>query len=134
MDWDKAKLAHLRTFEYIAYTHIPFELRKKLDDRSEKCIFTGYNETSKVYRLYNPISKKVILNRDVNFLENQLWSESKNCPMDNQNPLFPLLENRENSGQHTPQPSLPRLQVQGKSEISQDNSTSRRNSSSELQY
>ena len=38
-------VSHLRTFGCIAYAHIPSELRKKLDDISEKCIFTGYNET-----------------------------------------------------------------------------------------
>jgi hypothetical protein len=132
--WSGTKLnvAHLRTFGCIAYTHIPSELRKKLDDRSEKCIFTGYNETSKAYRLYNPISKKLILNRDVKFLENRFWNEFKKQPMDGQNPLLPSPEKAENSGQPIPQPSLPRLQVQGQSETSQDNSTSSRDSSSEL--
>ena len=71
--WSGTKLnvAHLRTFGCIAYTHIPSELRKKLDDRSDKCIFTRYSETSKSYSLYNPISKKLILKRDVKFMENQ---------------------------------------------------------------
>jgi hypothetical protein len=74
----KLNVAHLRTFRCIAYAHIPSELRKKLDDKSEKCIFTGYSETSKAYRLYNPISKKLILSRDVKFLENQFWNDSEN--------------------------------------------------------
>jgi hypothetical protein len=109
--WSGTKLnvVHLRTFGCIAYTHIPSELRKKLDDRSEKCIFNGYSETSKAYRLYNPISKKVILNRDVKFLENQFWNESENQQMDSQHPLLPSSENIENSGQEVPQPALPRL-------------------------
>jgi hypothetical protein len=68
--WSGTKLnvAHLRTFGCIAYAHIPSELRKKLDDKSEKCIFTGYSETSKAYRFYNPITKKLIVSRDVKFL------------------------------------------------------------------
>jgi hypothetical protein len=74
----KLNVSHPRTFGCIAYAHIPSELRKKLDDKSEKCIFTGYSETSKAYRLYNPISKKLILSRDVKFLENQLLNESGN--------------------------------------------------------
>jgi hypothetical protein len=58
--WSGTKLnvSHLRTFGCIAFTHIPSELRKKLDDKSDKCIFVGYNETLKAYRLYNTISKK----------------------------------------------------------------------------
>jgi hypothetical protein len=129
----KINVAHLRTFRCIAYNHISSELRKKLDDRSEKCIFTGYSETSKAYRLYNRISKKLILNKDVKFLENQLWNESENQQMDSQNPLLSSPENAENSGQPIPQHALPRLQVQGQPENSQDNSSSSRDSSTELQ-
>jgi hypothetical protein len=66
----RLNVAHLTTFGCIAFPHIPSELRKKLNDRSEKCIFVGYSEISKAYRLYKPISKKLILNRDVKFLEN----------------------------------------------------------------
>jgi hypothetical protein len=132
--WSGTKLnvGYLRTIGCITYGHIPSELRKKLDDRSEKCIFIGYNETSKAYMLYNPISKKLILSRDVKFLENQLWNESENQQMDSQNPLLPSAENTENSGQPTLQPALPRLWVQGQPKNSQDNSTSSRDSSSEL--
>ena len=36
-----------------------------------KCIFIGYNSESKAYRLYDPITKKIIISRDVEFLENQ---------------------------------------------------------------
>jgi hypothetical protein len=126
--WSGTKLnvAHLRTFGCIAYAHIPSELRKKLDDKSEKCIFTGYSETSKAYRLYNPITKKLILSRDVKFLENQFWNDSENQQMNSQNPLLPSSENAENSGQQVPQTILPRLQVQRQPENSQDNSTSSR--------
>jgi hypothetical protein len=126
-------VAHLRTFRCIAYAHIPFELKKKLDDRSEKCIFTRYSETSKAYRLYNPITKKLILSRDVKFLENQFWNDSEIQQMDNQNPLLPSSENAENSRQQVPQTILPRLQVQRQPENSHDNSTSSRESFSEPQ-
>jgi hypothetical protein len=133
--WSGTKLnvAHLRIFGCIAFTHIPSKLRNKLDDRSEKFIFVGYSETSKAYILYNPISKKLILSRDVKFLENQFRSESENRPMESQNPLLPLPENTENSGQQTHQPTLPRLQVQGQPQSPQDNSSSRINSSLKLQ-
>jgi hypothetical protein len=109
--WSGTKLnvAHLRTFRCITYTHIPSELRKKLDDKSEKCIFTGYSETSKSYKLYNPITKKLILSRDVKFLENQFWNDSENQQMDSQNSLLPSSENAENSKQQVPQTILPRL-------------------------
>ena len=37
-------ISHLRLFECVAYAHEPKERRGKLDDKSEKCIFTGYSE------------------------------------------------------------------------------------------
>ena len=47
--------------------------RKKLDDKDVKCIFTGYHLESKTHRFYDPLNKKMILSRDVEFLENQSW-------------------------------------------------------------
>ena len=46
--------------------------------KSEKCIFVGYSLQSKAYTLYNPISGKVIISRDVklNEEENWIWSNS----------------------------------------------------------
>ena len=38
-----------------------------------KCIFKKYSSKSKAYRLYDPINKKIIISRDVKFLENQSW-------------------------------------------------------------
>jgi hypothetical protein len=51
----KLNVVHLRTFGCISFGNIPSELRNKLYDRSEKCIFVDYSETSKAYRIYNPI-------------------------------------------------------------------------------
>nr|XP_025665251.1 uncharacterized protein LOC112763924 [Arachis hypogaea] len=49
------------------------QLRKKLDDKGEKCIFIGYSTDSKAYKLYNPETKKVIISRDVTFDEKDMW-------------------------------------------------------------
>uniref|UniRef100_A0A803MBX5 Retroviral polymerase SH3-like domain-containing protein n=1 Tax=Chenopodium quinoa TaxID=63459 RepID=A0A803MBX5_CHEQI len=48
--------------------------RRKLDKKSEKCIFIGYSPKSKAYRLYNPLSGKVIIRRDVQFNEEEFWN------------------------------------------------------------
>ena len=63
----KPIVSHFRIFGCVAYAHILEEIRKKLDDRGEKCIFLGYNETSKAYRLYKPATKKFVISRDVKF-------------------------------------------------------------------
>lgn len=51
-------------------------MRKKLDHRSGKCIFIGYSEESKAYRIYNPITKNYIISRDVEFKEEEAWDGS----------------------------------------------------------
>jgi hypothetical protein len=61
----KHNVAHLKVFGCVAYTHVPDELRRKLDKKGYKCIFVGYSEETKGYKLYDPITRKVIINRDV---------------------------------------------------------------------
>jgi len=57
----------------VAYAKIPDARRTKLDDKSEKCIFIGYGDRRMRYKLYNPITKKVIMSRDVIFEEDKTW-------------------------------------------------------------
>ncbi|XP_074318153.1 uncharacterized protein LOC141654945 [Silene latifolia] len=47
--------------------------RSKLDDKSKKCVFLGVSDESKAWRLYEPISKKVIISKDVVFEEDKTW-------------------------------------------------------------
>ena len=51
-------------------------MRRKLDDRSKRCIFVGYNEDSRAYKLYNPITQKYVISRDVQFKEDEAWDGS----------------------------------------------------------
>ena len=48
---------------------------KALEPKSEKCIFVGYSEDVKGYRLLKPKSKNIIIRRDVKFDENILAYE-----------------------------------------------------------
>jgi hypothetical protein len=56
----------------------PETKRIKLDNHREKCIFIGYSETSKAYKVYNPVTNKVVISRDVIFSENEAWTWSEN--------------------------------------------------------
>jgi len=60
---------HLRIFGSTCYALIPKVHRNKLGARSRKCIFLGYSNTSKAYRLYDEVNKKFVVSRDVIFLE-----------------------------------------------------------------
>nr|GEZ91728.1 retrovirus-related Pol polyprotein from transposon TNT 1-94 [Tanacetum cinerariifolium] len=59
-----------------AYVHVPSQRQSKLDDRSEKHVCGGYDKQSKVYNLYNPVTKKVVVSRDVEFEEEGSWDWS----------------------------------------------------------
>ena len=63
----KPKVSHLRIFGCAAYALV--NSRSKLDEKSQKCIFVGYSTQSKAYKLYNPVSGKVIIIRNVKFNE-----------------------------------------------------------------
>ncbi|CAL2255656.1 unnamed protein product [Prunus armeniaca] len=70
----KPSVDHFRIFGCISHVHVPDSRRIKLDDKSLKCIFFGVSEESKAYRLFDPVSQKVIVSRDVVFKENQSWN------------------------------------------------------------
>jgi hypothetical protein len=65
----KPSLTHLKVFGYEAYVHVPKENMSKLDKKVEKCIFIGYKDGLKGYKLWNPETKKVVYRRDVVFRE-----------------------------------------------------------------
>jgi hypothetical protein len=70
----KPLVEHLRVFGCIAHAHVPVALRTKLEDRSHCCVLLGVSEESKAYRLYNPISKRIIISQDVIFKEEEQWN------------------------------------------------------------
>ncbi|GJR44232.1 retrovirus-related pol polyprotein from transposon TNT 1-94 [Tanacetum coccineum] len=61
----KPTVSHFNVFGSVAYAHVPDQTRTKLDDKSKKYIFIGYDDRSKAFRLYDPIEKKVSVCRDV---------------------------------------------------------------------
>jgi transposase InsO family protein len=68
----KPNLGHVRIFGCLAFAHIPDQLRSKLDEKAETMVFVGYSLRSKAYRLYNPLTKKIEIRRDVIFDETKL--------------------------------------------------------------
>ncbi|KAM1689023.1 hypothetical protein ACFX2K_036826 [Malus domestica] len=69
----KPGISHLRVFGSIAYVHVLDERRTKLDDKSEKFIFIGYDSNSKGYKLYNLNNGNMVISRDVTFDEEGEW-------------------------------------------------------------
>jgi hypothetical protein len=75
--WTKIKqdVSHFHVFGSIAWAHIPDGKRKALQPKSEKCIFVGYSEYVKGYRLIQPHCNEIIIRRDFKFDENILSCE-----------------------------------------------------------
>ena len=63
----KPSLTHLRVFGCDAYVHIPKENKSKLDKNIEKCIFIGYKDGMKGYKIWSLGTKNVVYSRDVVF-------------------------------------------------------------------
>ncbi|RDX64800.1 hypothetical protein CR513_56595, partial [Mucuna pruriens] len=75
----KPLVAYFKVFVCVCHVHIPDYKRTMLDDRSIRCIFLGVSEESEAYRLYDTISERIILSRDVVFEEDNSWNWETNA-------------------------------------------------------
>ena len=102
----KLDLGHLRTFGCIAYAHLEAQKRDKLDSKAIKCLFIGYSDERKAYRLYNIESGRVLESRDVIFDENTFLddlgasetSEIIEIDHDHEEDIPELIEDSEDEG------------------------------------
>ncbi|KAL0641862.1 hypothetical protein Bca4012_102644 [Brassica carinata] len=74
----KPVLDYLKVFGCLCFVLKPGEMRNKLEARSTKAVFIGYSATQKGYKCYDPIARRVLVSRDVKFLEDRGYYEEKN--------------------------------------------------------
>lgn len=72
----KPNVSHLRVFGCLAYVHTPDTRRRKLDPKAVECIMVGYCEKSKAYRTWDPVTRKIMISRDIIFKENSKYKKS----------------------------------------------------------
>lgn len=65
----KQSVKHMRTWGCDAWVHIPDAYRTKLEAKSAKCIFLGYDESGIGYRFYNVEKGTVVRSKDATFDE-----------------------------------------------------------------
>ena len=65
----KPDVSHVRVFGCIAFKHIPDAKQRKLDKKSCKCVFVGYPEGTKGYKLYDLEKKSFVRIPDIIFQE-----------------------------------------------------------------
>jgi len=63
----KPFLKNFKVFEWLCFT----VKRDKLDKKVEPRIFVRYNFISKAYRICQPSRRKILISRDVYFMENE---------------------------------------------------------------
>ncbi|XP_069148339.1 uncharacterized protein [Solanum lycopersicum] len=70
----KPSVSYFKKFGCICYAHVPAEKITKLDEKSQKCVFLGYSDVTKGYRLLDDKTNKLVVSRDVIFDEKTTWN------------------------------------------------------------
>ena len=70
----KPRVDYFRVFGCIAHVHVPDQRRSKLDDKSHQCVLLGVSDETKAYKLFYPITKKIIISKDMIFEEDKSWN------------------------------------------------------------
>lgn len=112
----------LRQFGCEAFVMIPQEKRRKLDDKSEKMKFVGYDTQSKGYRMTD--GKKVIISREVHFLSNATKTPTESEDLQPEGTLDLAIleedENLEEKVQEEQEEDVEIMSENGNSEIGED--------------
>lgn len=67
---EKHVVEYFRAFGCTTHVHVLNQIENKLDDKSKKYVFLGINDESNAWRLYDSISKNIIVTKDDIFEEN----------------------------------------------------------------
>ena len=75
----KHSLKNLKIFGCLCFVYVPQIKMDKLDKKVEVGIFVGYSTISKAYRIFQPNTKKILISRDMHFMENDEcdWKEKQ---------------------------------------------------------
>lgn len=65
----KPQVKHCVRFGSKCFVHIPTEKRRKLENTATEMIFVGYDEQSKAYRCFDRTKNKLVISRDVKFMD-----------------------------------------------------------------
>lgn len=78
-----------------------------MDDKGVKCVLLGVSEESNAYKLYNLITRKIIISRDVQFDEENTWnwkSTETHQNLVNHDEVYDEIEEQPTSGQRIEPP------------------------------
>jgi len=103
----KPSVHFLKVFGCIAYIRRLRPHLSKLDDRGHKVVFLGYEDGSKAYRFFDPVTERVHVSRDAVFDENARWDWA-NVVSSTDTAPFTIEEFEQQPQCQVPAPSAPR--------------------------
>ena len=65
---------YFKNFWCICHAHVPAEKRTNLEKKSKRCVFLGYSDVTKGYRLLDVKTNKLVVSSDVIFVEKTTWN------------------------------------------------------------
>ena len=78
----EVNLSYLKVFGCVSYVHIDSDARSKLDAKSRKCFFIGYEDETFGYRFWDDQNRKVIRSRNVIFNEQVMYKDRSSTKLD----------------------------------------------------
>ena len=63
----KPSVEHFRVFGCQAYVHVQKKKHTSLEPKSRRCIFLGYPPDYKGWKVYDPLTRKITISRDIIF-------------------------------------------------------------------
>jgi transposase InsO family protein len=73
----KPSVEYFKVFGCLSHVYVSDNNRTKLDDKSRGYALLGVSVESKAYRLYDPMSQNIIMNKDIVFEEDKSWDWDK---------------------------------------------------------
>ena len=73
----KLSLEHIKIFGCLCFVMVPGEIRNKLEAKSSKAMFIGYSSSQKGYKCYDPNTRRVLVYREVKFVEEKGYYEEQ---------------------------------------------------------
>ena len=102
----------LRVFGCQAFVHVPEERCGKLDAKSQKRIFVGYDDKIQGYRCYDPKAKKMVTSRDVIFNESQSYYDAASDMHDEEGRKLPIVDHLQQQDDEIMEESTPKTRVE----------------------
>ena len=86
----KPNLSHLRSFGCLCFISTKKMHITKFDARAHPCVFIGYPNLQKAYKVYDLVTKKVLISRDVIFFEKHFPFHLQTTTSSHSSPFYPF--------------------------------------------